>query len=58
MRKPLGWLLFCLGILVIMPGGAISRELGIPAPVSSAIISGIVLMLGGWYLAHPKRKPV
>lgn len=58
MRKPLGWLLFCLGILVIMPGGAIAGELGVPAPVSSAIGIGIGFIIGGWYLAHPKKKPI
>jgi len=58
MRKVIGWLVLCLGILVIMPGGAIASDLGIPAPLSIAIGVGVALILSGWFLSHPKRKEI
>ena len=53
-RKVIGWLLFALGIPFFFVATALSRE--ITGNMTIGIFIGALVMGGGWFLAHPKRK--
>ncbi len=55
MKKVIGWILFALGILISVTN--LGWGLLVEDSVSwFAVIWPVVLILGGWKLAHPKSK--
>lgn len=53
-RKVVGWLLFALGIPFFFVATALSRE--ITGNMTIGIFIGLLVIGGGWILAHPKRE--
>ncbi len=53
-RKVIGWLLFALGIPFFFIVVAASKE--ITGNYTLGIFIGFLVMGGGWFLAHPKKK--
>lgn len=61
MKKIIGWLLFAIGILYLFIAPAVVKAL---MGAGSAIFGGMTLQMviailligGGWILAHPKKR--
>jgi len=53
-RKVIGWLLFALGIPFFFIVVAVSKE--ITGHFTLGMFIGFLVIGGGWFLAHPKRK--
>lgn len=53
-RKVIGWLLFALGIPLFFIIVAVSKE--ITGYYTLGVFIGLLIMGGGWFLAHPKGK--
>jgi len=54
LRKIIGWLFFTLGIPLCLVVMTISKE--ITGTYTLGIFVGLLVLGGGWFLAHPKRK--
>jgi len=53
-RKVIGWLLFALGIPFALVAVTVSRE--ITGSMTIGIFIGLLVVGGGWFLAHTKKK--
>ena len=53
-RKVIGWLLFALGIPLSLVIVTVSKE--ITGNFTLGIFIAVLVIGGGWILAHPKRK--
>ena len=54
MRKLIGWLLFAFGFPLSLLAMTVSKE--ITGHFTIGIFIGILIISGGWFLAHPKRR--
>ena len=55
-RKVIGWLLFALGLLFPYIIGETIVGKAITGHVALDLFISILVMSGGWFLAHPKKK--
>ena len=53
-RKTVGWLLFAIGIPLYFIIMAVSKE--ITGHFTLGIFIAALVMGGGWFLAHPKKR--
>ena len=53
-RKVIGWLLFSLGIPLAFVAVTVSKE--ITGNMTIGIFIAALIIGGGWFLAHPKKK--
>lgn len=53
-RKVIGWLLFALGVPLFFIVVPVSKE--ITGNFTLGVFIGLLVIGGGWFLAHPKRS--
>lgn len=53
-RKVIGWLLFALGIPLFFIVATVSKE--ITGNFTLGVFIGLLVIGGGWFLAHPKKR--